>query len=552
MKRTFRQSMRWLHTWSGLVLGWILYFMFVTGSAGYFDNEIDRWMRPEIPFVSPTVSQAQLLNLAEKRLTQVADNALRWSINFPVDRVPYLNIAWQIPANKENGKKSIRGWEKLDPETGQPLITRDTGGGQLLYSMHYALHYMPAQIAYWITSLCAMFMLVALITGIIIHIRIFKDFFTFRPEKQQRSWTDMHNLLSVLPLPFHLMITYSGLILLMFTTMPSILSSTYGDKNNAFYEKVFPQSPLKERAGINAQTIDLSSLISEMQGRTEEEKIRSISIENRGDINALIKLRPQGFSGLGRKQELTYDGISGKLLNISNNEDKNGDFTNTLTSQFYQSVISLHEGLFADVILRWLYFFSGICGAGMIATGIVLWTIKRRKQEQKNNPVSKALILVEYLNVGTIVGLPIAIGVYFWLNRILPVDFEGRANWEINGLFIVWGIVSVYPLFIAGNRPFRKVWVEQLTLAAIIFMFLPLLNVFTSNQHLGITIFKGDWVMAGFDLLILFFGFVFALAAMQTNRKQQLIFSGNIKKTNSKSANKEILATQANAKEMSL
>lgn len=36
-----------LHTWVGVLFGWLLYFMFVTGTAGYLDTEIDRWMRPE-------------------------------------------------------------------------------------------------------------------------------------------------------------------------------------------------------------------------------------------------------------------------------------------------------------------------------------------------------------------------------------------------------------------------------------------------------------------------------------------------------------------------
>lgn len=57
----FRQSMNWLHTWAGLVLGWLLYFMFLTGTLGYFDEEIDRWMKPEIVAVAPTLSHVELV-----------------------------------------------------------------------------------------------------------------------------------------------------------------------------------------------------------------------------------------------------------------------------------------------------------------------------------------------------------------------------------------------------------------------------------------------------------------------------------------------------------
>ena len=33
MKEGLRQSMAWLHTWTGLLLGWLLFAMFATGTA---------------------------------------------------------------------------------------------------------------------------------------------------------------------------------------------------------------------------------------------------------------------------------------------------------------------------------------------------------------------------------------------------------------------------------------------------------------------------------------------------------------------------------------
>ena len=35
-----RQSMSWLHTWASLILGWLLYAIFVTGTLSFFQNEI--------------------------------------------------------------------------------------------------------------------------------------------------------------------------------------------------------------------------------------------------------------------------------------------------------------------------------------------------------------------------------------------------------------------------------------------------------------------------------------------------------------------------------
>lgn len=48
MKGPFRQSMAWLHTWSGLVVGWLLFAIFLTGTASFFRQEISLWMQPEL------------------------------------------------------------------------------------------------------------------------------------------------------------------------------------------------------------------------------------------------------------------------------------------------------------------------------------------------------------------------------------------------------------------------------------------------------------------------------------------------------------------------
>ena len=43
-----RQSMAWIHTWLGLLAGWILFAMFLTGTASYFRPKITQWMQPEL------------------------------------------------------------------------------------------------------------------------------------------------------------------------------------------------------------------------------------------------------------------------------------------------------------------------------------------------------------------------------------------------------------------------------------------------------------------------------------------------------------------------
>ena len=46
--RGIRQTMSDLHTWAGLLVGWFLYAMFLTGTVSYFKDELSQCMRPEL------------------------------------------------------------------------------------------------------------------------------------------------------------------------------------------------------------------------------------------------------------------------------------------------------------------------------------------------------------------------------------------------------------------------------------------------------------------------------------------------------------------------
>jgi len=514
----FRQSMKWLHTWAGLTVAVVLYFMFITGSAGYFNDEITHWMKPETPLINSNIDQHDMLIIAEKRLAKVAPDSSEWWVDFPVGRSYKLNVFWKEMTN--NNGKMVEEWkdETLDLYTGEPVTIRKTGGGDALYYMHYALYYIPTVLAYWITSLCAMFMLIGLISGIVIHKQIFKDFFTFKPGKKQHSWRDMHNVLSVLPLPFHLMITYSGLLFLMFTTMPGVLTASYGtgEKNiDRFYDVIYSQdAEHKDAAGIPAENIKLSRIFSDIELRWGKDKIAYIGIENKGDINAHIEVAQYGYNGLENKPSLTYNAVTGELQHANS-----GDVLSAPT-QFYETMTMLHEGSFSGPLLRWLYFVSGLMGAAMIATGMILWASKRRERADKKGFASNSLIMVERLNVGTLVGLLIAIAIYFWANRLLPVTFAERGNWEIHSLFISWAIMLAYPYVVARKRSINKIWVDQLTIAAVLYGLLPLVNFITTDIHLGNTLFGGHWVLAGFDLTMLVFSLLFGFSASRMSRKE--------------------------------
>jgi uncharacterized iron-regulated membrane protein len=504
MKDNFRQSMKWLHTWVGLIVGWILFFMFLTGSLGYFYQEITRWMEPERPFVQHNVSNEKLLDTAQLYVNKQAKAIEEFRIYLPNVRDQNLRVAWREPA--ETGKKRGRRHNIiLDINTGEKVESRATGGGRLLYRMHYRLHYLSTDISYWIVGFCSMLMLLAVITGVVIHKKIFTDFFTFRAKKGLLGWLDIHNVLSVIALPFHFMITYSGLLFFLFTYMAL---STNLQTNDIEYKEmrkeIFPRIAHAEPINQPADMQAISSLYQQVKNFWNNDEISYVEVYAAGDVNAQVRfVRHETDITYNPDDDIIVNGITGDIVLQTPKEY-------TPIGIVHNGFFSLHEGHFAGSIARWIYFITGLIGTAMIASGLILWTTKRKpKQMKKTNGPDFGYRVVEQLNIGTIVGLPIAIATYFYANRLLPTGMAERSAWEANVMFICWALLLIYPAF----RPAAKAWREQLQLAALMYLALPLVNMITTDKHLINSLQNKDWNLMAFDLTFIAVGVCYMYAA---------------------------------------
>lgn len=512
MKETFRQSMAWLHTWIGLVAGWLLFFVFVTGTAAYFKDDITRWMKPELPLASP-VDHPPVTHMVERALAFLArqpEAAHDWEIQLPSDG--HRNGCGPGCGRQLRGYPSplTVGWahnvERLDSRSGEPLpplpVTRLTGGGDVLEDLHFKLHYVTQETGTFIVALVAMLGLLAVVTGVIVHKRIFRDFFTFRPGKGQRSWLDAHNVFGVMGLPFFVMILYSGLAEQGYMPAPLLAPPAVG------------QSWLPPRHDpVKAPTAPIGPIIAHAEAVLGVGEIGEVKVEHDEKDGLLIEItRRWGteypFSSREGSQ-LVFDGHSGALLDHPN------IFGQPLPHKALWWLVGAHFAWFAGDGLRWLFFGSGLLGAVMIATGLVLWTVKRREAHARRATAPAHLDVIERLNLGVIVGLPIGVAAYFWANRLLPVSLADRADWEIHCLFATW----LWTLTFAAWRPARQGWIDLASLAAIAFAALPVINLLTSGRHLAATVAHGDWRLAAVDLTLLGFGTAFGVLAWRLRRR---------------------------------
>lgn len=513
-----RQSMAWLHTWSGLLVCWVLFLVFCGGTASYFKDEISVWMKPELhaamgEHVPPTDAAQRAIGFLQRE----APNAERWFITLPDERNPTISLFWlRQPTPADAGKPNRARLETrtLDPKSGEPVPgARDTRGGEFLYRLHFDLHYMPAIWARWIIGFCTMFMLVAILSGVITHRRIFADFFTFRARKGQRSWLDAHNAMAVLALPFHLMITYTGLVTLLFMYMPWGIQAVYNGDEKAFNAELAARAPRVKPSKEAAPLAPIGPMLAQAQTHWGGTPPQRITVEQPNNASATVSvMRSEGRNLSSTVPTMVFAGTSGEVT------AKLGDAP-APASQTRGTMVGLHVAHFAPPLLRALFFASGIAGALMVATGALLWAVKTRQSHAKRitatGRIPFGLRLVEALNLGVIAGLPMAIGAYFWANRLLPVDLTQRPAAEIQAFFGVWALAAI----LAQVSPSRAMWRAQLWAAAALFAGLPVLNALTTSTHLGVTLFHGPVAVAGFDLTVLLLGIGLAASAWMLGKR---------------------------------
>lgn len=524
-----RQSMAWLHTWSGLLLGWLLYAVFFTGTLSFFVDEVNDWMRPELHASVPRTDTAEKALAAMQWL---APDASSWQIQLPDARHTAVEVMWR-PEGAPQGREGMRR-AYLDASTGAVIPVRETRGGSFLYRFHFELYAMPRIWGRWIVGIATMVMLIAIISGVITHKKIFKDFFTFRPRKGQRSWLDAHNALAVLALPFHLVITFSGLLLLMTMLMPWGAYAVYdgepqrfnaerrgmqmaaapqaGTRSHAQHKRAAQQ---EAQAGGTHALAPIAPMLQMAQQQWQGHTVGSIAVQKPHTAHTTVELRASGtrslLQGRGAGQRLVFDGISGAL------KDAPAVRPPSATMAVMNSMVSVHLGRFADPAVRWLLFLSGVVGTGMAATGMVLWVVKRQPERRKLGHTPLGHRVVEVLNVAAISGLSVAVAGYFWANRLVPADALVRSSVEIRVFFGVW---LAYLLHAAWRRH-APAWQEQLALAAVAFMALPLLNVATGGAGLHQTVAHGQWSVAGFDAMMLALGLLHGAAAYRVWRRSK-------------------------------
>jgi len=525
MFQSFRSAMTWIHTWFGLVLGFVLMGAFFFGALCVFDREIDKWAIPEARFeVQPMPSFDRVLLPEFEAMSPSLETMQIWGI-VADNRSSLIDLVSIHETSAQGDARTERVVKMLDPRTGK--VTNGDHfkiGSEFFYPLHYSLTLDWQGLGEWIVAFSGMMMLAALISGIVIHRKLFREFFTFRPGKGfRRSTLDLHNLTGVVALPFHFFFAFTGVLIFVGQYFP--IGTTQLAQLHELHEQLeIGESKIPtERSGHAAPLASVDAMMAEARRRWAAHgmpgEVGVIHLRFVGDANAHVAIYPAATNSL---QDLLngvhFNGATGAVLQV--------DPAPNAVQQVAGFLTGLHLQPFRHWPLRWLYALGGLAGCVCIATGLLFFVEKRKHQHAKQG--SQAIHVVDALAVTTVTGMVIATLGILIVNRLLPDTLP--AGWprhddlERYAFWFAWLLAMAHAFWrtapVAQGR-MAPAWVEQCWTITVMSVTAVLLNWITTGDHLLRTLSDTYWPVAGLDLALLTVAAIAALAGRKIKRRAE-------------------------------
>lgn len=427
-----------VHGWSAVCLGLLLYAVILTGVASVFAKELGDWSSPlaqrvEDPF--PQGTDRMLRELAAGIDPQYHEEMFV----FPRagDR---LYAFFHKHETGEDGKPRERGVAaEFDPVT-QTLIERREGTDEeveagdranaladFIVELHVNLH-VPDPWGLLLTGVLGLAMLVAAISGFVVHRHLIRELFTLRRHKDRLLGArDTHVIAGTWNLAFAFILAFTGSYFSFGSAfgIPAVAMVVFGGDQDRMIEVIVGNPPKDDPAP--APMADLDAMIADLRTRTDA-RLSFVSVQHWGRADALVTMFMQYPQGRLTGPTYVYGGADGKFRYA---KPSLGLVPSTGGSLF-ELMGPLHFGNFAGVLSRSVWFALGFASAYVTLTGLTLWTLRRRERRGWRH-LARATVWVGY---GLPLGLVAAACGYF------PLRAAGQVNDTMMTLFLLVAAAS--------------------------------------------------------------------------------------------------------------
>lgn len=559
-----------LHTVSGIVITVGLFICFFAGAIALFYKNINNWENNtpnEIKIAAHTAIDY------EKALKVIADKGYKLngrSFDFSLEEEEELGKGLFLvidskmgskerpkptrrrpnPDQKKN-KSKPEVVKKFSPEDNLNLVldlnsysvVKDKGpnGGSMLgaeghgpskglgtfiYHLHY-LDQIPI-IGESLSGFIALFFLIAIITGVLIHWKkIVQNFFTFRLKNSLKNlWTDAHTALGVIGLPFQFMYALTSTLMSLLTIYIMATTTVLFDGDGAaFMDAILPVTKHIPPSGeLDTKRLNINDLAAKSVEELHIEEAHTVHarIANYNDKDARFIILYSDIPGkhfYKRGAAITYQLRNGDILS-KQPIDKLGFNLGVVIS----TIQSLHFGIYGGGFLKLIYVLLALITCFVILSGVLIWLEARNNKRYEDKKMFNTNVGFVYF--GICMGLYPAIAFFFCITKLLPDDLENRFFIMETCFFLLWLGLTTYAYFLKNIHQITK---QAILLGGILAILIPFLNGLHSGLWFWSSLTNGYQDSFYVDLISLLTGIVSILIVLiikptKDKAKKKLIY----------------------------
>jgi len=498
-----------VHTWVGLVAGFALFIAFYTGAITIFTKELHTWETPasqRAAMESPARAQ-QLIDAVLRKYPQAKESFL---LHMPTLNEPRLELHWDEHA--KDGSETEHEF-RLAPDGALVEAKPQSELSHFLFRLHYTAG-LPASWGIYVLGVVCILYGLALATGVVAYAPTFlKDLFALRIGKNlKRMWQDAHNVVGILSLPFHIMFAWSGAVLALGVLLLAPFQFLVFDgKLLELIQLDISAAKPAIAAGVAQPALPAHELLARVRQAAPGMEVEFVRYHHAGDANGQIEVYGSvGQRTLASSAAVVLKAADGAVLRV-NTPDEFSPGTS-----FLRGLQALHYGNFGHAAVQWVYFVLGLAGAFLFYSGNLLWIEARRKRQAVQQPRSGRLMAQATL--GVCLGCVAGVSALFLVNKLFPAAPGELPLWEERGYYAVF-LLSVAWAF---ARPPARGAYELLALSAGLTLAIPLAQWAASGVNPLLSLWQGEWVVAGVNLVSLLGGLAFwkmGRAALRRGRK---------------------------------
>ena len=409
-----------VHTWVGILSGMMLFVAFYAGAFSMFKPEIAHWTRAEPARVGAS-QDADALAAAFFAAHPKLDRA---TLVLPAEdnAAPYMR--W----GKRGETPQLM---ELDAQGAlRPLPPPEGDAGRFVDYLHRKGGLpVPLDASEPVIGIVSMLYALALVSGVIVLLpSLVKDLFIVRfGRNAKRLWLDLHNLLGVASLPFHVVMALSAAVFCLHDWIYAAQGSW-----------VYPQGlrAIEARSQVQRTPVTLDraawrtpTQLAQDAARAAAPGAQATTIEYRGlgtpKASVFIALAEDAhFKRRPREGFVLLDPATGAAIQDGMTPGQGSGLSRAVVSFF-----ALHFGSYGGEPVRVLYAVLGVMGALLFYTGNVLWIETRSKRLRQQPGVvtqPRHVRWVAALNLGVclgcVAGLPVALVAARWLAGLANPD----------------------------------------------------------------------------------------------------------------------------------